>query len=263
MLTDQQIKARDGKLTASRVACLMSGDKEKILNLWKELVGDPSYVPEDLSEVWAVRLGEATEHLNLDWYVEKTNARIIKRGEVMVHRTIPWAAATIDGWVPDLECPIEAKCVGGFERFETIVDRYMPQLHWQMIVTDASKCVFSVIEGAREPRVEIIKYDNHYGLELLERATKFMECVRTLTSPVDMPAVAAPVVPIKSYDMTGNNAWASAAADWLEHRMAAKKFDKSTEEIKSLVPADAILAHGHNISASRDKASRLKIVEKK
>ena len=72
MLTAEQLKARDGKLTASRVACLMTGDAEKIMNLWREMVGDPSFVADDLSGVWPVQLGSATEMLNLDWYTRRT-----------------------------------------------------------------------------------------------------------------------------------------------------------------------------------------------
>ena len=60
-LTQAQLAARDGKLTASRVACLMTGDAERIYALWLEMVGDPSFEPEDLSDVWPVQLGSVTE----------------------------------------------------------------------------------------------------------------------------------------------------------------------------------------------------------
>jgi hypothetical protein len=56
MLTPEQIARRKGKLTASRVAVLMTGDAEKIIQLWEEMLGQRE--PEDLSGVWAVRLGE-------------------------------------------------------------------------------------------------------------------------------------------------------------------------------------------------------------
>jgi hypothetical protein len=46
---------------AGRIACLMTGDREAILRLYQEMIGEAE--PEDLSGVWAVRLGEATEAL--------------------------------------------------------------------------------------------------------------------------------------------------------------------------------------------------------
>ena len=64
MLSPAQIQARDGRLTASRVACLMSGDEAEILNLWRELCGG-DFEQEDLSGVWPVQLGSCTEDLNL------------------------------------------------------------------------------------------------------------------------------------------------------------------------------------------------------
>lgn len=168
MLTAEQIKARDGLLTASRVACLMTGDAAKILNLWRELVGDPEFVEEDLSAVWPVQLGGVTEHLNLDWYERKYNP-VVRRGEVVVH-DCGWAAATLDGWDSVLKCPIETKHVGGFEKMDVIVSRYMPQLHWQMIVTRTKSCILSVIHGAQEPVIVNIQFDTKYGAELWSRA---------------------------------------------------------------------------------------------
>ena len=78
MLSPAQIAARDGKLTASAVACLMSGDADKILNLWRELTGDPSYVPEDLSDIWAVQLGSHTEPPFVDPHDEKLHASAVR-----------------------------------------------------------------------------------------------------------------------------------------------------------------------------------------
>ncbi|KAF0138657.1 MAG: hypothetical protein FD153_1184 [Rhodospirillaceae bacterium] len=92
-----QRRARDGKLTASRVGVLMNGDEAAIYALWREMIGAPDYKPEDLSDVWAVQLGSCTESLNLDWYERRTGRSVTRRGDVVVHPTLPWAAATLDG----------------------------------------------------------------------------------------------------------------------------------------------------------------------
>ena len=44
---NQQFAARENKLTASRVAALMTGNADKIPDRWRELIGDPAFVPED------------------------------------------------------------------------------------------------------------------------------------------------------------------------------------------------------------------------
>lgn len=263
MLSPDQVRQRDGKLTASRVACLMTGDAEKIMNLWRELVGDPAFVAEDLSDVWAVQLGSHTEVLNLDWYEKRTGKALLKRGDVIVHPGCDWAAATLDGWDEVQSAPVECKHVGGFEKLPAILERYAPQAHWQMIVTGARQCVFSIIEGAREPVIEIVERDAAYAAELWKRAEQFMECVRTLTPPVEFAPVAAPVKAEKTYDMTGNNQWASDAVTWMTTKQAAKDFAATEKSIKSIVPADAIKCNGHGISVSRNKAGSLSIRELK
>jgi hypothetical protein len=263
MLSPDQIKQRDGRLTASRVACLMTGDADKIMNLWRELVGDPAFVDEDLSDVWPVQLGAHTEPLNLDWYEKRTGKTLSRRGEVMVMPGFEWAAATLDGWDDDLSAPVEAKHVGGFEKTPVILERYAPQAHWQMIVTSAAQCVFSIIEGAREPVIEIVDFNEEYAAELWARAQQFMECVRTLTPPVVLAPVSAPVVAEKIYDMTGNNTWASEAVTWITTRQAAKDFAACEKAIKAIIPADAAKCNGHGITVSRNKAGSLSIRELK
>jgi hypothetical protein len=124
MLSAEQIKTRRGKLTGSRIACLMKGDAKAIHELWLEMTDDPSFVPEDLSRVWPVRLGECTEQLNCDWYQLKNNSALTRRGEVVVHHKFPWAAVTLDAWIEVLNCPLEAKHVGGREPLEVIIERY-------------------------------------------------------------------------------------------------------------------------------------------
>lgn len=261
MLSPAQIAQREGKLTASRVACLMSGDEQAILNLWRELTGDPSYVPEDLSDVWAVQLGSHTESLNLDWYCRRTGKNISRHGEVVLHSKCDWAACTLDAWDDQLAAPIEAKHCGGFEKIETVIARYQPQAHWQMIVTGASKCIFSIIEGAREPTIEVVERDEAYATELWSRAEHFMQCVFELRPPVALPAVSPPVKAEKIYDMTGNNQWASEAVTWINTRQAWKDNAASDKAIKLLVPADAAKCIGHGLLVSRNKAGALSIRE--
>lgn len=263
MLSPDQLEARDGKLTASRVACLMTGDAEKIMNLWRELVGDPTFTPEDLSDVWAVQLGSWTEPFNLDWYEKRTGRALDSRGKVVVHPHFEWAAATLDAWDPILYAPVECKHVGGFEPTAKILERYAPQAHWQMMVTGATQCVFSIIEGAREPIIEIVNLDKDYAAELLERANAFMLCVKTMTPPVALAPVAAPVKAEKTYDMTGSNQWGSEAVTWITTRQPAKDFAASEKAIKALIPADAAKCFGHGITASRNKAGSLSIRELK
>lgn len=258
-LTAEQLRQRDGKLTASRVAVLMNGDEQGILDLWRYMVGDPSYEEPDLSNVWAVRLGQWTEPLALDWYARRTGRKLTRRGDVVISRLANWAAATLDAWDDELGCPVECKHVGGYEGREKVIERYQPQCHWQMLCTNARQVMLSIIEGAKEPVIEPIEFDANYADELWHRAEVFMQCVRDLTPPIALAAVTAPEKAAKVYSMQGNNSWAIEAGTWLEKRVAAKAFQRAEADLKEMVPSDAARCHGHGIEVKRDRAGRLSI----
>ena len=171
-----------------------------------------------------------------------------------------WAAATLDGFDEAIPGPVECKHVSGFEKFDTVLERYQPQVQWQMEVTQTKKCAFSVIEGGRQPRVEIVEYNKEYADELMSRAIKLMEHVWNMTPPVEAEAlVLKKVSRLVEYNMTGNNHWAAAANDWLLHKNAADMWNKSVETLKGLVANDALSATGYGIVVRRDKANRLTV----
>lgn len=260
MLTPAQFDARKGKLTASRVACLMTGDARGIMNLYLEMIGDPSFEPEDLSRVWPVQLGSATESLNLDWY-EMQGPTVSRRGEVVVHPAYPWAAATLDGWDDVLRCPVETKHVGGREPLEVVIERYQPQMQWQMECTRATQCALSVIMGASAPVIEYIERAPEYAAEMVTRGQQFMHCVKNRVVPVALDAVVAPIDASKVYDMATNNTWAVQAAIWRDTRGDAERCKEAEKTLKAIVPADAKKCHGHEIQITRDRAGRLSLRE--
>jgi putative phage-type endonuclease len=255
-LSTDQLEARKGKLTASRVAVLMKGDAEGILQLYQEMIGEGE--PENLDHVWPVRLGSATEALNLDWF-EMKNGALTSKGSVLSHKHHPWAAATLDAWWVDGKMPCECKHVGGREPLEVIIERYQPQMQWQMEVTGAEQCALSVIMGANEPIVEFIPRDAEYAAEMVKRGKQFMDCVARRVPPVALPAVAAPVDASKVYDMRGDNRWATHAADWLASKDAADTCKDAEKVLKSIVPEDAKKCHGYDVQITRDRAGRLSL----
>jgi predicted phage-related endonuclease len=260
-LSQEQLAAREGRLTASRISLLMSGDDAKPLMLWREMVGDPEFEPEDLSGVWAVQLGSHTESLNIAWYERIIGRPVTRQGEVVICQHADWAAATLDGWDAAIPAPIECKHVGGFEKRETVVARYQPQCHWQMIVTGAREVALSIIEGAREPVIEPVPWDADYAAELWRRAEDFMRHVWDLTPPVALPAATPPVAAVREADLSRSNAWVSAATDWLDNRLAAKAFGVAEKSLKALVEPDVKRAFGAGVECTRNRAGALSLKE--
>lgn len=259
MLTAEQLIARQGKLTASRVACLMNGSAQEILDLWREMTDDPTFTATDLSGVWPVQLGSVTEALNVAWFAHKIGP-VSGIGNVEQHPN-GWAACTLDAWSDVDDCPVECKHVGGHEPLSTIIDRYQPQMHWQMLITKASQCAISVIMAAAEPIVEYIPFDEEYAAELYLRAEKFMQHVRNKTQPVVMAAVSPPVIPTREVDMSESNSWGANAATWLTTKQAKKDCEAAEKELKSLVPADAKLATGAGVRITCNRSGSMSLRE--
>jgi predicted phage-related endonuclease len=256
-LTKEQIDKRKGRLTASRVACLMTGDTEKIMRLYREMIGEE--IEEDLSDVWPVQLGSATEQLNLDWYEKKVGYLLTRRGEVVVHPHFDWAAATLDGYDQVIKAVVETKHVGGREPMETIIDRYQPQMQWQMFVTFNPQCAISVIMGANEPIVEYIDRDDAYIAEMVKRGEEFMLCVALRRPPVDLEPVPPPADATKIIDMTGNVGWLRSAEIWIQSYQAAQTAKEQEKVLKAMMPEDAKKCFGYGVRITRDRAGRLSL----
>jgi len=129
-----------------------------------------------------------------------------------------------------------------------------------MEVTGSSFCILSVIEGGRVPRKVPIDRDKVYADELMARALRLMEHVWNMTPPVEMePVELKRISRLRDYNMTGNNQWASAAGDFLQHQKAAEAWKNSVETLKGLVANDAASATGYGITARRDRANRISI----
>ena len=101
-----------------------------------------------------------------------------------------------------------------------------------------------------------------YQLELLEAEEQFWDCVRSGVAPVPVepPPVPKPVG-TREVCLQGNNAWASAAFEWITNRQAAKAYASAADLIKTLVEDDVARAFGHGIEAKRSKSGAITIRE--
>jgi hypothetical protein len=254
-LTPEQVAAREGKLTASRVGILMNGTAEAQTDLWREMIGDKE--PDDLSDAFPVQLGSWTEELNLNWIEREMGVEITRRGESIVDG---WMSCTLDGIATPPGCPVDAKHVNSFGKIEDAAHKYRAQMHWQMSLTGTKTSWLSVIRGNFAPEVVVVDWDQEYWVELYERALAFMACVNDLTPPHIFEPVVPPVAG-KVVSMEGNNAWSDAAARWVKKKADAADFEKAAKQLKEATPDDATKAIGHGIEVNRAKNGSLRIKE--
>ena len=262
-LSAAQLKAREGMITASFLPVLMSGDKSKILNRWQEIVGDPEFIAEDLSSIWAVEFGSFIEPFALDWHQKKTGLPLIRRGEVVIHPTKPYFCCTLDAYREPDRCVLDCKAPGTWRKIEEVISYYTPQMIGQAACLKTSKAALLVVHGGSEPQEHPIEWTPEYEAQVWQCVEEFQHCCETLTPPVQMEPIAPPVPPIKEYDFSSSNEFCNEAAIWLENREASKKFDGAAKNIKSLIPPDGIRAFGGGVTVNRSKSGSLTIKEAK
>lgn len=234
---------------------------EKVMEMWLEKTGQKK--PENLMHSLPVQLGNFTEPFHRFWFTRKLNIPITDVGLRVVHPETDYLTCTLDGRcnVEGVDSVWEAKFVGGYEPLDKVINKYMPQLQHNMHVCGLNQAVLSVIIGNARHEWVIIPADPFYTAYLLDEEARFWNCVQTGTPPGGIQEPPAQVDPsnMRDVDMTGNNEFAMAAADYLENEGFAKKFDDSIDTLKSLVPDDAKLAKGYGLVIKRSKNGALKI----
>src|SRR5262245_53314737 len=150
-LNAAQLAQRAGKITASFAPQLLAGDTPAIHNKWLELIGDPTWVPEDLSNEWAPAWGAYGEPFIRDWHERKTAHTLHRRGEVVQHPTLDYVACTLDAYRAFDDCVIDAKVSGAYIPIDAIIAYYTPQLIVQRACVGAARAALLIVHGSAAP----------------------------------------------------------------------------------------------------------------
>jgi predicted phage-related endonuclease len=257
---DQDRRIRLQGIGGSDANVILSGDLQRIRNLWLEKRGEKE--PEDLSASLAVVLGCWTEPFNRQWYETISGNPVSRAGDVIVCREPHWRRCTLDGFVAARGAVWEAKHTSAFATLDQLLERYMPQLQHNMAVANASTAILSAIFGNHKYEIVEVASDWLYQLELLDAEADFWDAVQTGREPIALSPPPAPKpIGVREVCLEGNNAWASAAVEWIQHRSTAKIHAAACATIKSLVDHDVARAFGHGIEAKRSKAGSITIRE--
>jgi len=259
-LEPEHLAFRLGGLGGSDANIILSGDAERITRLWREKRREE--LPEDLSSKLPVMLGSWTEAFNRQWYEQASGLLVDQAGVTVTCEEWPWRRCTLDGFVSAVGAVWEAKHTSAFSKPEEVLQRYMPQLQHNMAVMKAERAILSVIFGNHKWEVFEVASDWLYQEDLLIAEARFWDCVRTGERPVPAPVPPPPKpVGVREICFDGNNAWASAAVDWLTHRDAAKAHASAASLIRNLMEEDVGRAFGHGIEAKRSKSGAVTIRE--
>jgi predicted phage-related endonuclease len=164
---------------------IMSPDEAALIRLWKEKRGEVE--PTDLSNNLIVQLGIATEALNRSWYERNTGRSVTDSQRWVQHPVKRWMAATLDGFVNELDAVFEAKFAlpWSFSE-EAAAEKHMAQLQHNMWVTTARSAVLSIITGGGKWVEMTVPADALYQHFLVTAERRFWRCVQTGETPAPM-----------------------------------------------------------------------------
>lgn len=261
MLSPEQHKLREDKVTASFLPALMGGNDEAILREWRRLVGDPAYVREDLSDKWAVEFGSYIEPFALNWHAKKTGVALIRRAEHVVCPSRSYFSCTLDAYRASDDTVIDCKAPGQWRRLDEVISYYTPQMIGQRACVGAKRASLLIVHGGSEPQEYPVEWSAEYEAEVWKRVEHFYDCVENLIPPVALPGLSAPVKAEVAYDYTKNNHWCSEAVTYLTTKTAASNHEAAKKQLKKLMPADAARVFGGGIEAARNKAGSISFKE--
>ena len=257
-LAPERLDARQRGIGGSDANIILSGNDDRLLRLWQEKRGEAE--PEDLSDKLPVMLGSWTEAFNRQWFEKLSGKRVTDAGLQLTCSQYRWRNCTLDGVVEASGAVFEAKHTNSFVKADEVLERYMPQLQHNMAVAKVDRAVLSVIFGNARYEMFEVAADWLYQLDLFKAEQAFWSAVLSGEPPVALPPPPAPR-PVASRELCleGNNAWASAAADWLQHHAAAKTHASACKTHKDLIDDDVSRAFGHGIEARRSKSGAVTI----
>ena len=130
-----------------------------------------------------LRRGRMLEPLVLDFYADETGHQVTRQQECVVGAE-PWMLATLDGFDAVDNAPVEAKTVSPFLAKEfgehgtdEVPLHYAAQVHWQMMLTDASKGYLAALIGIDDFRIFTLLRDHELESLMIARATEFWQRV--------------------------------------------------------------------------------------
>jgi len=265
MLSPAQIAAREGKITASFLPALMAGDDDAIYRKWLELIGDPSWTPEDFTDNWPVQWGSYGEPFILDWHQRMTGQELSRRGEVVTHPTKDYVACTLDGFRAFDSTVLDAKVCNAFNPLEEIIAYYTPQLIVQRACTGAANAALLLVHGSAKPVEYPIVIDAEYEAKLWQRVDQFQYHVENFIPPVTFPRVVPPEqwVTIDLDKDAGQFNWVQDMQErlqaWGRTKDYADEFDQAAKDIKKLLPDDCGTLTWSGLIIKRNRAGAVSI----
>ena len=195
------------KISSSDARAIASGDYYDLEKLWEQKI---DHLKDDLSNVFPVQLGLATEEFHTSWlnkqltrnnvvgYGHEHNlmyeqAHCVVESDSTSHPFI--LASTIDiayaeeHLVQDTDVDeiieyrekgislVELKHTGEYSNLDKVIENYYPQLQHHMYVWGRDEIMISAIFGNKRQQHDIVKRDDNFLADYMERAMELGELI--------------------------------------------------------------------------------------
>ena len=256
-----------------RMGFIGGSDCYRIMNgewhdLWLEKTGREQ--PDDLSDIFAVRLGTYTEEFHIR-ELERELGVTVKR-QYQAQRDIEYVPcrATLDGvYGVDPLIGIECKHTNERQTMSKQLERYMPQLQFYMMVTGIERMVFSCIFGNREREHTIVDATKWYQHDMLVEIIKFWSYVKDDMEPdrglLDVVIPKMDAVPINSMvaiDASTNNQFMADAEIFTITKDKAAAHEKAKKRLKEMMPSNCREMYCSDFAMRRAANGSIRMVTK-
>ncbi len=261
---------RIGFIGGSDLYNIMKGDWH---DLW--LVKTGRKEPDDLSNVFRVNLGVATEDFHIDWFSRHGGYPLVEKQKQYQQNIdgVPYKGQvdalmqTDDSYVPNtiLEC----KHTSSNRTIKDMLENYMPQLHLYMRLSNTHECFLSVIFGNEWGWCRV-NFDNDYWSKVHNAVVDFWEMVETQIEPpvngisvdkIDWSNIA--IDGLVARDASQDNYFVDLAHNYVNTIDAAKDHEAVKKQLRSLINDNEREVYCDFLSIKRDKRGACRIAIKK
>ena len=195
-------------------------------------------------QLWQQKLGikpapEANEYMRRGLALESAARAefseltgILVAPEVVLHPTMTWMMASLDGKEVGGENIVEIKCPGEGDhclaKTGAVPEKYYPQLQHQMAVCEVDTChyfsYYILSDGTVDTCINIISRNEAYIKNMIKAEELFMTCLEELTPPKLTP---------KDIVYRDDAFWQIASSQWLQVSSKMKELEEQEKELRA------------------------------
>ena len=271
---------RTKSIGGSDVTRLFSNQEDAWQKLWEEKTGRRQ--PDDLSDIFHVQLGVATEAFNIGWFKKMYQDDLdINRIEIQHEINAPAMASdskdvplrsTLDGLVKHKDgwSVLECKHTNSFTNIDKQAEQYMPQLQFYLHMAKKfyiggeemiDGIYFANIFGNSKWECIHITYNPQYAHEIMKKVVRFWKFVTDDQPPQkrmpDPPQIKGILFDKKKKeDMSQSNSFSNASQVYVETLPTVKKHEEAKKDLLDHVQPNHAELYNDLLSINVSKTGR-------